>query len=84
MIYAIFRLESVGKKGDTDASRSEILLREQGYMLGVKTSSIQGAGRGVYLTKGKVKAGDVSCTHTHARTCMHTCMSICPCVWHLE
>ena len=56
----LIRLEAQIKKGGTDASRSEVLLRDQGYILSVKPSRIEGAGRGVFLTKGAAKAGDVS------------------------
>ena len=42
---------------------SKVLLVQEGFQLDLKSSSIPGAGRGVFVKEGKIKAGQIACLY---------------------
>ena len=42
---------------------TKVLLNQEGFQLELKSSSIPGAGRGVFVKQGKIKAGQIACLY---------------------
>ena len=41
----------------------KVLLTQEGFQLDLRSSSIPGAGRGVFVKEGKIKAGQIACLY---------------------
>ena len=64
--YKIVFKNSKGREksfAHSHVENSKVLLVQEGFQLVLKSSSISGAGRGVFVKEGKIKAGQIACLY---------------------